>query len=67
MSQLRSGSYGHRCKALGWGGYRLFWTVDFKPAGSRIRYPRVISRDTDEAGARRFCKKWGCAMPEAIE
>lgn len=52
--------------------YRLYWTikqyrwvvVDRLGNESRLRYPREYHRDTDEAGARRFAKKWGVKMPE---
>jgi hypothetical protein len=37
----------------------LSWTTDHKHAGSRLRFPRAHYRHTDEAGARRFAKKWG--------
>lgn len=55
--------------------YRLFWTVDFYYSGSRLRFPRQFSRDTDLAGARRFAKKWNLtrwlpggekALPEKV-
>jgi len=39
------------------GMYRLSWTVDFYYPDSRLRYPRTFSRDTDQKGAERFCKK----------
>jgi hypothetical protein len=42
-----------------WGGYyRLYWTVDYYYDGVRGRFPRTFSRDTDEEGVKRFCKKW---------
>jgi hypothetical protein len=60
MGRYRSsGSYGHRIQRLGGNFYRLFWTVDRYYSGSRLRFPRTGSRDTDEAGAHRFAKKWG--------
>lgn len=60
-------SYGHdvrRLSILGSVYYRLSWQVDYRPKGSRIRYPRTITRNTNKAGALRFCKKWKIAMPE---
>lgn len=59
-------SYGHDCRycATHWGDYyQLFWTVDHYVSGSRLRFPTVYHRDTDERGARRFCKRWGIDMP----
>lgn len=53
-----SGSYGHRIQDLGGGFYRLHWTVDRYYPDSRLRFPRGCSRDADEAGARRFAKRW---------
>ena len=53
-----SGSYSHRIQRIGRDFYRLHWTVDRYYQGSRLRYPRGCSRDTDEAGATRFAKKW---------
>jgi hypothetical protein len=59
-----SGSYGHRIQRFGGDHYRLTWTVDRYYAGDRLRYPRRGTRDTDEAGAKRFAKRWGIDMPE---
>jgi hypothetical protein len=61
----RSSSYGHKIRREGGGWYTLYWAVDFKYAGSRLRYPRGFHRSTDEQGALRFAKKWGVPMPEA--
>lgn len=64
MGRHRSnGSYGHRIAKIGSGHYRLSWTVDRYYAGSQLRFPRTTWRDTDEAGARRFAKRWGVAVP----
>lgn len=64
MSRFRSnGSYGHRIRRLGPGWFLLSWAVDRYYAGSRLRFPRTTSRDTDFAGAKRFAKKWGLAEP----
>jgi hypothetical protein len=57
-------AYGHRIQRIGSDHYRLSWTFDTKIAGSRLRWPRTITRDTDEAGALRFAEKWGRKMPE---
>jgi hypothetical protein len=57
--------YRHKCYRLEtpWGTiFRISWTYDTKHG--RIRYPRVIRRDTDEAGASAFCLKWGIQFPE---
>lgn len=64
MPQVRSGSYGHRIVREGRGDFRIYWTIDRKYEGSRLRYPRSHSRDTDEAGARRFAKKHAIPFPE---
>jgi len=64
--QLQKSS-GHKCQRdsyLGISGYRISWTVDRYVKGSRLRYPTTFRRDTNEAGARRFCKKWGLDFPE---
>lgn len=58
-------AYGHRIKRIGFDHYRLSWTCDRYYSDSRLRYPTSSRRDTDEAGARRFCKKHGLTMPEA--
>ena len=52
-------SYGHRCWLDKWGMWWVEWTIDYTYPGSRIRYPRPIQRETDQAGAARFCKRWG--------
>lgn len=65
MSRHRSaGSYGHRIQLLMRDCYRLSWMVDRYYSGSRLRFPRQSTRDTDEKGARTFAKKWGVEMPE---
>lgn len=60
-----SSGYGHRIQRIGRDHFRLFWTFDRKIAGSRLRWPTTVTRDTDEAGAKRYAKKWGAKMPEA--
>ncbi len=62
MSSLTSG-YGHKCFPMGFGVYRLAWKFDTKSSGGRLRI-RIIHRDTDERGARKFCKKWNLEFPE---
>ena len=59
MSGRRQGSYGHHIRAIGPDHYRLSWVVDFKYPSSRLRFPRSYDRDTDEAGANKFAKRWG--------
>jgi hypothetical protein len=56
-------AYAHNIRRIGADHYRLSWSFDTKIAGSRLRWPRTITRDTDEAGALRFARKWGCSMP----
>lgn len=56
-------SYGHRITRVMGDCYRLSWSFDVKLKGSRLRWPRTMTRDTDEAGALRFAKKWNIAMP----
>lgn len=58
-----SGSYGHVVRKMGDDWYRIFWTVDRFYSGSRLRFPRGSSRDTDLAGAKRFAKRWGLSKP----
>lgn len=68
MSRHRSsGSYGHSISSLGHGDWRLSWTVDRHYSGSRLRHPRGASRDTDAAGALRFCKRWGIPIPDKLK
>lgn len=64
MSGRVEGSYGHHIRRIGPDHYRLSWAVDFKYASSRLRHPRGFDRDTDEAGARRFARRWHVNMPE---
>ena len=64
MSRHRSsGSYGHSIHRFGPDDFRLHWTVDRYYSGSRLRFPRGASRDTDLAGAKRFTKRWGLQEP----
>lgn len=58
-----SSSYNHHIRSAGGGDYWISWTIDRYYAGSRLRHPRVFERFTDEAGAKRFAKKWGAEMP----
>lgn len=65
---LDSGSYNQDCVYNPrWGDYTISWTVDYRYDSKRIRYPRRFSRDTDEAGAKRFCKRWNIPMPDKKE
>lgn len=56
-------AYGHRLRKIAPDHYRMVWTVDFKYKGSRLRFPREMSRDTDSDGAARFAKKWKVPIP----
>lgn len=56
-------SYGHRIHRIMDDVYRLSWTFDTKQMGSRLRFPRTITRDTDEDGAIRYAKKWNILAP----
>lgn len=47
-----------------WGDFTISWTFDRYYADSRLRFPHTYRRDTDEAGAKRFCKRWGIPFPE---
>jgi hypothetical protein len=70
MSRGSSGSsYGHKCmrQPMDRHAYVIMWVTDHKHVGSRLRHPRVSRRYTDEAGARRFCAKWGCKLPAGLE
>ena len=58
-----SGSRSHKAQRLFSDCYRISWVVDRYYQGSRLRFPTRYSRDTDEEGARRFCKKWGVEFP----
>lgn len=64
MSRYKPGrSYGHYIENLTW-YYEISWMVDFYYSGSRLRFPRRFRRFTDKAGAKRFCRKHGLALPE---
>jgi hypothetical protein len=55
---------GQRVQFLSHDCYRISWWVDRYYPTSRLRHPVGQVRITDEAGAKRFCKKWGLEMPE---
>jgi len=58
-----SSAYGFKAKLIDYSGiYRLYWTVDYYYPDSRLRYPRTFTRDTDQKGAERFCKKHGIPL-----
>lgn len=64
MGRFRSGgSTGHSCRKEAENWYWISWTVDYYYVGHRCRFPRGFGRDTDEKGAKRFCKKWGITLP----
>lgn len=56
-------AYGHDVRKIAHDHYRLSWTIDRKYANSRLRFPTSFQRDTDEAGAKRFAKKWELSLP----
>jgi len=59
------GGYGHYCEYHEhFNYYRIGWCFDRYYAGSRLRYPKRIERDTDESGAKRFCEKWDIEIEE---
>ena len=64
-----SGSNDHRVQRLGHDYYEISWVVDRYYENSRLRFPAVYGRGTDEAGARRFIKKWGIThrVPEELQ
>lgn len=67
MSRItgRRSAYGHSIRNSWMAGYYIIsWTYDTKIKGSRLRWPRTMSRETDEAGALKFSKKWDTPMPE---
>ncbi len=60
-------AYGHRVWKTGsFNTYMMTWTIDYKFRGNRLRWPRTFRRYTDEAGARRFAKKWDTPLPENL-
>jgi len=64
MSRHSTGSsYSHTIRKLCSEEYEISWVVDFYYKDSRLRFPRRMGRVTDEAGARRFCKKWSLSWP----
>lgn len=65
MTLLKCGSYGHHIQCVVPGCYRISWVIDNKYG--HIRFPRLFSRNTDERGARRFAKRWGCRLPGDIK
>lgn len=64
MSRYRSqSSYQHSVQSIGFGCFRLSWVVDRYIKGSRLRWPTTYGRDTNRAGAERFCKRHQVSMP----
>jgi Uri superfamily endonuclease len=49
-------------KRMGPDHWRMSWTVDYYYKNSMLRWPRRFSRDTDDAGAKRFAKKHGIVL-----
>ena len=69
MSRFNTGGgYDHYCNYYKhYNYYRIGWYFDRYYSGSRLRFPQKIERDTDEAGARKFCKKWEIEFPNKDE
>jgi hypothetical protein len=65
MGLRNRGGYDHRIVRIAADHFRLYWSYDKHYPNSRLRHPRLISRDTDLAGAQRFAKKWNVAPPRA--
>lgn len=64
MSRHRpSCSYGHSIRLISDDHWRLYWMVDRYYEGDRLRHTTGASRDTDMAGAIRFCKRWKLPLP----
>lgn len=63
MGKITSNSgYDHRARKISEQVWEISWAFDMKYSGSRLRYPRVMTRITDKAGAERFAKKWGLTL-----
>jgi hypothetical protein len=64
MSRHRSSrSKSHWVERISSDHYRLHWVVDRYYSWSNLRHPRSYRRDTDEAGAKRFAKRWNVEIP----
>mgnify|MGYP001601435913 CR=1 FL=1 len=65
QSKIMQKSYNHHIQTFSAdpGLYRLHWKIDRYYAGSRLRHPFVVTRDTDRKGAERFATKHGIPMP----
>lgn len=64
MAQRTRHAYGHNVQRIDHDHYRMSWTIDRKYRSSRLRFPTSFTRDTDEAGAKRFAKRWELPDPE---
>ncbi len=67
MSRRSTTGYGHAIQYIAYDHFRLSWVSDRHYASSRLRFPTSFRRDTDARGARRFAKKWECALPKEAE
>lgn len=69
MTATARKAYGHSIALLSaiHEEFELRWFWDQKLRGSRLRYPRMMRKITDKAGAVRFAKKWSCPMPSLKE
>lgn len=67
--KTNNGSYDHFCihRSSPYDMYTIGWSVDYKLDGSRIRNTRTVKRHTDDAGAKRFCEKWGVKVQEKAQ
>jgi hypothetical protein len=66
MLGLNDKGHSHFCEYHNFMGdyWRIGWSYDFHYKGKRFRSTRTLIRDTDEKGARKFCKKWNIDFPE---
>lgn len=56
------GSKYHRIAYITKDTYQISWVVDRYYSGSRLRFPTLYTRITDEKGAIRFAKKHGLKL-----
>lgn len=60
-----STGHSHFCRQITNQDWQLSWCYDYYPKGVRWRGTRIVSRNTDEIGAKKFCKKWNI-IPKLI-
>ncbi len=55
---MNTDGHSHSCRQITNQDWVISWCYDYYPKGVTWRATKKISRNTNDTGAKRFCKKW---------